>query len=201
MKRTSSICPSGEKQISKQHSIPLRLTWNSHWWSMMNSSNDLMPPTCAGPHHSRRLKVAPMNFPMIDLSRHRFRIILGSVRVSHHLQHHKTSLDNQPAIRAVLIDPPTKVADGPYIYLGIHVGSACCIRVINCHKLYTNRQLFASLKSNYNQTRGRLRRWLSIRQCHHCEFYRFDKLGVNQSTPTRVAFPELDNDDTRSKRF
>lgn len=70
-----------------------------------------------------------------------------------------------------------------YLYLCVHTRGTARFTEINCTGLINDHDFFDELKSSYDSTRGRLRRFLSIRQYHHCEFYLFGKWGVDMGGP------------------
>jgi hypothetical protein len=54
--------------------------------------------------------------------------------------------------------------------------------------------MFDALKYTYDGTRGRLRRWLSVWQYDHCEFFVFNKWGVKLGGPLYQGFPSSSDD-------
>jgi len=83
----------------------------------------------------------------------------------------------QPAHHADSVTQETR-----YLYLCVDLGMLQ-FATIKCANVITERDFFAELKSSYDRTRGRLRRYFSIWQYHHCEFYLFGKWGMGLGGP------------------
>jgi hypothetical protein len=51
-------------------------------------------------------------------------------------------------------------------------------------------EFFNKMKSEYNEARGWYRLWFSTWTYHHCEFFLFQKHGMNSSARLRIGFPD-----------
>lgn len=76
-----------------------------------------------------------------------------------------------------------------YVYLCVEQGSHQFVD-LDCSSVQTDVQFFAKIKSEYNQTRGKLRLWFSTWCYDHCEFFEFQKTGLGLGARLKVAFPD-----------
>jgi hypothetical protein len=59
---------------------------------------------------------------------------------------------------------------GEHVLLGVNRGHHLHLVQIDRRTCPEDGQFFAKLKMEYNIKRGILRRWLGVKQFHHCEF-------------------------------
>jgi hypothetical protein len=60
---------------------------------------------------------------------------------------------------------------------------------LDCKGLRTNLEFFSFIKSRYNETRGWFRLWFSTWIYDHCDFFLFQKHGINSSARLGIGFP------------
>jgi len=63
-------------------------------------------------------------------------------------------------------------------------------RILDCKNLQTDIEFFEKIHTEYNKTRGWYRLWFSTWTYDFCEFYLFQKHGINASARLRVGFPD-----------
>jgi hypothetical protein len=74
---------------------------------------------------------------------------------------------------------PIPMPTGEHVLLGVNRGYHLHLAQIDRSGCPDDMHFFAKLKKEYNAKRGILRRWMGVKQFHHCEFV---EVGVEIST-------------------
>jgi hypothetical protein len=92
-------------------------------------------------------------------------------------------LSRQPGTTEIQVSStPETVHRSSYLYLCIQLRDRQFME-IDCGPLQNDLDFFDALKSTYDKTRGPWRRWFSVHQYDHCEFFVFRKWGVKLGGP------------------
>jgi len=65
---------------------------------------------------------------------------------------------------------PIRMPSNEFVFLGVNIGYHLELVQIDRTMCSDDGQFFSRLKLEYDTKRGTIRRWLSVKQFHHCEF-------------------------------
>lgn len=95
-----------------------------------------------------------------------------------------------PKVHQAFIPPVSVVSIATSdVHVCIEAGSRQ-FRIVDCKSLGTDMEFFASIKSQYNDTRGWCRLWFSTWTYDHCDFFLFQKHSINSSARLRIGYPD-----------
>jgi hypothetical protein len=75
------------------------------------------------------------------------------------------------------------------VHLCIEAGSRR-FKALDCTDIRTDMEFFNKIKSEYNEARGWCRLWFSTWTYDYCDFFFFQKHGINSSARLRIGFPD-----------